>query len=238
MSYGLELHNSKGELMFSSDFAAFHFIGKFTAVRSTNSFTPFDYIVNFSCLGRPIIFIEGLDSGGSAISSCTLSLEDLGNNNFTATILFIQSIGILVPTTQVYIFAFAPNPDNSGFGGFIKSTSGVTMLNLSHRVLKITGAHTTTQRSNSVSSDPPPEPIFSGTIPENYIISCVPVGESLRSSGPSVLGTFFGLVPFRVDSVTVGYRAGTSYGFAPPGVDAFTIHKNQYILFADRTLYQ
>lgn len=237
MSFGLELTNSNNQLMFSSDFAAFHFISKLNATNVGDPFKPFNYQINFSCNGRPLVFTEGLDSSGVVAGSCILKLTDLGSNNWSATLIF-RGTGPSPATIPVYIFGFASTPANTGYGGFVKSATGVTMLNLQQRVLKISGAHQTIFKQSSIASIPPPDPLFSGTIPENYILSCPPIGESLRSSGPTVFGTYFGLVPYRVASTTVGYRLGDDYGFSPAGVEAYTVYQNQYVLFADKTLYQ
>lgn len=237
MSFGLQLKNSAGKIVFSSDFAAYHFAGKFTANRLSDPNTPFNYQVNFSCVGRPLIFTEGLDSVGAVARSCTLFMTNLGGNNWTATVSFTGT-GSTPATIQVYIFALASDPISSGFGGFIKSASGATMLNLSQRVLKITGAHQTTAKSSSVESIPPPDTLFSGSIVPNYIVCCVPLGASSRSNGPYDYGSYFGLVPYRIASTSVGYRVGPAYGFSPPGVEAYQLFQNQYVLFADRSLYQ
>lgn len=237
MSFGIELRNNNSQIMFSSDFAAFHFAGKFTATKIVDFNNPFNYQVTFSCNGNPLVFTEGLDSAGVPARTCTLDVTNIGGNTWTAVVYFFGT-GASPATVPVYVFAFASTPSPTGFGGFVQSQLGVTMLNLQQRVLNISGAHKTTVKSSSVSADPPPETLFSGTIPTDYIMSCVQVAESSRSNGPSTPGGFFGMTVYRLGSTTVGYTIANSYGFSPTGLDAYRVYENQYILFADRALYQ
>jgi hypothetical protein len=237
MSFGIQLRNENNQIMFSSDFAAFHFAGKFTATKIVDPNHPFNYQVTFSCNGNPLVFTEGLDSVGVPSRTCTLEVINIGGNTWTAVVYFLNTGGPLA-TIPVYVFAFASTPSPTGFSGFVQSQSGVTMLNLQQRVLKISGAHKTTAKSSPVVADPPPETLFSGTIPADYIMSCVQVAESARSNGPSIPGGFFGMTVYRINSTTIGYTVADSYGLSPTGVDAYRVYENQYILFADRTLYQ
>jgi hypothetical protein len=229
MSYGVALRNSKGELMFSTDFTAFHFIGKFTAT-DTGSFR---CAATFTCLGTPLVFVDG-GNGNNSVS--ILEVTNNGGNSWTAYVGGRTLANAGLTSVDIFVFGFPSTPSASGYGGFAKNSSGQTTLNLGQRVLKISGAHQTALRTSSSADIPPSESLTLGSIPTNYIVCSTAIGEILSPAGPVSL--LLGMAPYRSASTTVGFFGTLIYTTAPAGLIGYRMFESQYVLFADKTLYQ
>jgi hypothetical protein len=229
MSFGLALQNKDGQLMFSTDYTAFHFIGKFTAT-DTGSFR---CAATFTCLGTPLVFIDG-NNGNNSVA--ILEITNNGGNSWTAYVGGRTLANAGLTSIDIYVFGFPSTPSSSGYGGFTKNASGDTTLNLQQRVLKITGGHQTVLRTSSSTSLPPNESLTFGSIPSDYIVCSTGIGEIISPAGPN--GLLLGMAAYRSASTTVGFFATLIYAVTPPGISSYRIFESQYILFADKTLYQ
>lgn len=228
MAHGITLSNSQGQIMFSTEYMAFHFVGKFTAVAPTG----FACEATFSCNGTPLVFINGA-SGAHVVG--ILELRENGGGSWTAFVSGRTLSNVGLTSIDIYVFAFPNAPATSGHGMWAKNASGVTTFNFSQRVLKIAGALQTTAQSSTTNDLPSSQPITFGTIPTDYIVCAPMVGEIITPAGP--IGLLLGVGPYRVNASTVGLFASNMYGQAPPGVSAHRIYEQEYVMFADKTLY-
>lgn len=229
MSFGLALQNKNGQLMFSTDYTAFHFIGKFTAT-DTGSFR---CAATFTCLGTPLVFMDG-GSGNNSVA--ILEITNNGGNSWTAYVGGRTLSNVGLTSIDIYVFGFPSAPSTSGYGGFAKNSFGETTLNLEQRVLKITGGHQTVLTTSSITSLPPNETLTFGSIPSDYIVCSTEVGQIISPAGPNSL--LLGMAAYRFASTTVGFFATLIYAVAPPGISSYRIFESQYVLFADKSLYQ
>lgn len=228
MAHGITLSNSQGQIMFSTEYMAFHFLGKFTAVASTG----FACEATFSCSGTPLVFINGA-SGAHVVG--ILELRENGGGSWTAFVSGRTLSNVGLTSIDIYVFAFPTAAATSGYGMWAKDSSGATTFNFSQRVLKIAGALQTTAQSSSVTDLPPNQSITFGSIPTDYIVCAPMVGEIITPAGPNSL--LLGVGPYRVNSSTVGLFATNLYTpFGPPR-RAYTIYEQEYVMFADKTLY-
>lgn len=229
MAYGVNLENSQGQIMFSTDYVAFHFVGKYTAVALAGG----RLSASFSCNGTPIIFVDGA-SGVNAAG--LLQLTNTSGTNWTAIVAGRTTANAALTSLDIYVFA-APNaPTTSGYGMWAKNGDGVTTLNFSQRVLKIAGAYQTTLSSSSSSTTIPDQAITFGSIPSDYIVCAPALGEILGPAGPNTL--LLGVFPHRVSATTVGLRAGYLYATFGGTVAGYRVYEQQYVMFADKSLYQ
>lgn len=233
MAYGLTLRNSANQIMFSTENIAYHFVGKYTA---TGAVPPVNQnSVTFTASGTPIIFIDG-GSGNQAVT--LLELTNIGGNNWTAKLAGRTLSGSILTSMDVYIFAFPDLPSASGYGMWAKNASGITTLNINQRLLKISGAYRTTAQSSSSSSTIPNQSMTFGSIPNDYIVAAPVLGEIIRPGGGFPVNILFGAGPYRVNASTVGLQETLNYGaFGASPVTSYRIYENQYVMFADKSLY-
>lgn len=215
--------------MFSTDFSAFHFVGKYTATLTTNN----RLSASFSCNGVPIIFVDGASGSNSA---GILQLTNTSGTNWTAIVAGTNSSNAVLSSLDIYVFASPSAPSASGYGMWAKNESGVTTFNFAQRVLKITGAYQTTVLSSSSTTTIPSQAITFGSIPADYIVCAPALGEVLQPSGPNTL--LLGVFPLRVNATTVGLRSGYLYSAFGGQVVGYRTYEQQYVMFADKTLYQ
>lgn len=229
MTYGVTLFNKSAEIMFSTEYIAFHFVGKFTATAASG----FICEATFSCIGTPVVFING-NSGSHVVG--ILEIRNNGGNSWTAFVAGRTLANVGLTSIDIYIFASPNAPGSSGYGMWAKNSIGDTTLNFAQRVLKIAGALQTTAQSSSITDLPPNQTMTFGFIPENYIVCAPMVGEIITPAGPNSL--LLGVGPYRVNSTTVGFSATNLYSpFGPPR-QAYRIYEQEYVMFADKNLYQ
>jgi hypothetical protein len=230
MTYGINLLNSAGDIMFSTEYMAYHYVGKFTAVNTVS----FQCQASFSCVGTPIIFIDGF-SGTAAVS--LTELTNTSGSNWTATVTGRTLSNVGLTSIDIYVFAFPSTNTGSGYGIIAKNTNGNATLNTNQKLLKISGSYQTVVESSSTIDVPPSKAINFGTIPSNYIV-CAPVlGEISSPSGPNRLLLAAG--PYRVNVTTIGFWATFLYSpFAGAPSPSYRMYEQQYVLFADKTLYE
>lgn len=229
MSNGITLSNNQGQIMFSTEYMAFHFVGKFTAVAPSG----FVCQATFSCNGTPIVFLNG-SSGSNVVG--ILELKDNGSGSWTAFVAGRTLANVGLTSIEIYVFAFPTAAATDGYGMWAKNSSGTTTFNFSQRVLKISGALQTIAQSSSVSDTPPNQSITFGSIPTDYIVCAPMLGEIISPAGANSL--LLGVGPYRVNSSTVGLFATNLYTpFGPPR-QAYRIYEQEYVLFADKSLYQ
>lgn len=229
MANGITLLNSQSQIMFSTEYMAFHFVGKFTAVAPSG----FVCESTFSCSGTPLVFLNGA-SGANVVG--ILELRDNGSGSWTAFVAGRTLANVGLTSIDIYVFAFPSAPATSGYGIWAKDALGATTFNFSQRVLKIAGALQTAAQSSTTSSSPPNQTITFGSIPSDYIVCAPMIGEIIAPSGPN--GLLLGVGPYRVDASTVGFFATNLYTPFGPARQAYRIYEQEYVMFADKTLYQ
>jgi len=228
MAYGINLLNSVGDIMFSTEYMAYHYVGKFTAVNTVS----FQCQASFSCVGTPIIFIDGF----SGTASVTLTqLTNTSGNNWTATVTGRTLANVGLTSIDIYVFAFPSANSSSGYGIIAKNTSGSATLNTDQKLLKISGSYQTVVESSTTTNVPPSKAINFGTIPANYIVCAPTLGEILSPNGPNTLLLAAGA--YRVNSTTIGFWPTYIYTATAPVGPAYRMYEQQYVLFADKTLY-
>ena len=228
MSYGLNLKNKNNEIMFSTDFTAFHFVGKYTATGSPPSYR---CQVTFTCNGVPLVFVDGANGLNRA---GILTVTDNGGGSFTA-VVGGRNAGSQLTSIDIYVFAFPNAATNSGYGMWAKNSSGATTFNFNQKVLKISASHVTTAASSTSSVSVPNQSVTFGTIPENYIVCSAVLGEIAYPDDPT--STLTGIFPYRVNATTVGFIDGTVYATLVGSVIGYTLSGQQYFMFADKMLY-
>lgn len=228
MAYGINLLNSVGDIMFSTEYMAYHYVGKFTAVNTVS----FQCQASFSCVGIPIIFIDGFS--GTASVNLT-QLTNTSGNNWTATVTGRTLDNVGLTSIDIYVFAFPNANSSSGYGIIAKNSSGNATLNTDQKLLKISGSYQTVVESSTTTDTPPSKALNFGSIPANYIVCAPTLGEIYSPSGPNRL--FLAVGPYRVNATTVGFWPTFIYSaFGPPG-PAYRMYEQQYVLFADKALY-
>lgn len=215
--------------MFSTEYMAFHFVGKFTAVAPTG----FACEATFSCSGTPLVFINGA-SGAHVVG--ILELRENGGGSWTAFVSGRTLTNVGLTSIDIYVFAFPNAPATSGYGMWAKDSSGNTTFNFSQRVLKISGALQTTAVSSTTTDLPSNQAITFGSIPTDYIVCAPMLGEISSPAGPNNL--LLGVGPYRVDATTVGLYATNLYSpFGGAPTPSHRIYEQEYVMFADKTLY-
>lgn len=228
MAYGINLYNNKNEIMYSTDFMAYHFLGKYTATNIGS----FKCQATFSCFGVPMIFIDG-NFGQNSVG--LIELKDNGSGSWTATVAGRTLSNVGLTSIDIYVFAFPTISSIDRYSIVAKNSFGQPTLNLEQRLLKISGIYQTTFESGSTTTVPNKALNF-GSIPSDYIISGAIIGEIISPAGAN--GLLLGASPYRVNSSTVGVWASHLYSPFGPPISAYRIYEQQYVLFAEKSLYQ
>lgn len=229
MAHGINLLNSTGDIMFSTEYTAYHYVGKFTALNTVS----FQCQASFSCVGTPIIFIDGF-SGNAAVA--LTELTNTSGTNWTATVTGRTLANVGLTSIDIYVFAFPSANTGSGYGIIAKDSLGNATLNTNQKLLKISGSYQTVAESSTTVGIPPSKTVNFGSIPSNYIV-CAPVlGELTSPSGANRLLLAAG--PYRTNATTVSFWATFLYSVIGGGAGvSYRMYEQQYVLFADKTLY-
>lgn len=226
MSYGINIANDSGEIFFSTDWTAFHFVGKYTAstaVSGTSGLLTF----NVTCPTIPLVFIENTGN-----YSCVVNITFNGGTSWT---IYVSS----APSTSLncYVFSSPNSAPTSGYGMAIFDASGNTTFNSTQRVLKINGGLVTSSDVSNSTSTISNQSLSFGSIPTNYAVGSPILGEVILAGSPFSFGNAIGA---KGSTTTVNF--GPSYQINSfrlgAGVSGHNLVYGNYVLFIDTTIYQ